>query len=249
MNEEIKQLSIKFNKIKKMGWIKTIRNGNCGVGATLEKLLCIEENSLEIPDFDGIEIKARRMYSKSYITMFSSTPTGPYYHEIARIKELYGYPHNKYKNYNILNTSVYGNQITKVGLYNYFKLFVSRDKKKMFLEVYDFSKKLIENKTYWDFDILSEKLYRKMKVFALVEAQCKKIEGIEYFKYTSMTLYTLKNFDNFISLIEDGIIRISFKINIFTTEERFGQIYDHGTGFEISKENLEKLYNRIKVIQ
>ena len=90
MNEEIKQLSIKFNKIKKMGWIKTIRNGNCGVGATLEKLLCIEENSLEIPDFDGIEIKARRMYSKSYITMFSSTPTGPYYHEIARIKELYG---------------------------------------------------------------------------------------------------------------------------------------------------------------
>ena len=132
---------------------------------------------------------------------------------------------------------------------NYFKLFVSRDKKKMFLEVYDFSKKLIENKTYWDFDILSEKLYRKMKVFALVEAQCKKIEGIEYFKYTSMTLYTLKNFDNFISLIEDGIIRISFKINIFTTEERFGQIYDHGTGFEISKENLEKLYNRIKVIQ
>ena len=37
----------KFNEIKNMGWIRTHRAGNTGVGKTLEDLLGIDENNIQ----------------------------------------------------------------------------------------------------------------------------------------------------------------------------------------------------------
>lgn len=65
------KLKNKFETIKKLGWIKSIRKGSTGIGATFEKLLGINENSFEIPDFDGIEIKTKRNYSNSFTSLFN----------------------------------------------------------------------------------------------------------------------------------------------------------------------------------
>ena len=69
IDENIRKLYRKFNEIRKMGYVKSVRNGSTGIGATFEYLLGKEEESFEIPDYYGIEIKTKRAYSKSYITL------------------------------------------------------------------------------------------------------------------------------------------------------------------------------------
>lgn len=55
--------------------------GYNSIGVTFEQLLGIEQNELEIADYEGIEIKTKRYNSKSYITLFSYAPEGNCYHE------------------------------------------------------------------------------------------------------------------------------------------------------------------------
>lgn len=247
MESQIVSLKNKFQKIKNLGWVKSASKGNNGVGITFEKLLGIEQNELEIPDYNGIEIKTKRNQSKSYITLFSCKPEGKYYHEVERIKDTYGYPHKKYPQYKVLNNSVFANKRNKIGIKYYFKLFVCKKDNKIYLLVYSRSGNLLENNVFWDFDILREKLYRKLKIMAFVRAISKKnkITKEEYFKYIKLEIYLLKNFDIFIDLIETGIIRVNFKLNIETKQEKLGRIHDHGTSFDILEENLNLLYDKL----
>lgn len=243
MEHEIIKLKEEFIKIKEKGWIKSLNRGSNGIGFTFESLLGIPKNELEIPDYNGIELKARRYSSTSYIILFSSKPEGKYYHEVERIKDTYGYPHSKFKQYKVLNNSVYCNKLNKIGQKYYFKLDVDRTQRKIYLLVYDKNKRLIERDVYWDFDILEEKLYRKLRLLAIIKAYSKKDKDWEYFKYNSINIYYLKNFEKFIQLIEEGVIRINFKLNIKTKGDRIGQIHDHGTSFDILEQDILKLYN------
>ena len=242
MEKSFEILKKEFYKIKKKGWVESNTNNLGSIGHTFEKFLGIQTNELEIPDFDGIEIKTKNKYSDSYTTLFCCTPTGPHFHEVERLKDLYGYPDSNLKKYNVLNTSVYSKYKNKVGVKYYFELKVDKEKQKIFLLIYNRKKELIEDIVYWDFDILKEKLYRKLKYLAFIKADKLYKEKKRYFKYYSMKIYKLKNFGTFINLIEDGTIRISLKIGIFRTGKKIGQIHDHGTSFCIKEDNLEKLY-------
>ena len=223
MDNEWSQLHKEFLRIKEQNWVKTIKNGN-----------------------NGIELKAKRYKSHSYTILFSCTPTGPHYHEVERIKDLYGYPHRELKEYNILNNSVFCNAKTKIGVDYFFEMEVNKKEEKLYLRVYNSKEQLIEKIVYWDFDILQEKLYRKLKKLALIKAYSKKIDGIEYFKYYKIDMYRLIDFNSFIDLIERGKIRINFKLNIRTKGDKIGQIHDHGTSFDILEQDLEKLYTRFQ---
>ena len=248
MENQIIKLKEEFIKIKKMGWIKSVNRGSNGVGFTLESLFGISKNELEIPDYNGIELKARRYSSTSYIILFSCKPEGKYYHEVERIKDEYGYPHSIFNEYKVLNNSVYANKKNKIGNNYYFKLDVSRIEERIYLLIYDINNKLLERTVYWDFDVLKEKLYRKLKWLALIKAYSKKscIEQCEYFKYEEMKIYCLKNFSTFIHLLEKGIIRVNFKLNIKTKGDKIGQIHDHGTSFDIKECDLVKLFDILK---
>ena len=50
----------KFNNIKNMGWVSSIKKGSAGIGLTFEHLIGVNENEFEIPDFNGIELKTKR---------------------------------------------------------------------------------------------------------------------------------------------------------------------------------------------
>ena len=169
MAKEIQTLRNEFKKIKSKGWIKSLYKGNNGVGLTFESLLGICKNELEIPDYNGIELKTKRYNSHSYITLFSCKPEGRYYHEVERIKDEYGYPHRVLKQYKVLNNSVYCKYRTKIGNKFYFELEIDRKVQKLFLLVYDLKGNLVEREVYWDFDILEEKINRKLKILALVK--------------------------------------------------------------------------------
>jgi len=244
MNETIKQLKKEFEKISEKGYIRGIYNNNASIGRTFENELKLPRNTMEIPDYNGIEIKTRRTYSKSYITLFTAVPDGEVPQEIERIKNTYGYPYKKDKRYKALYVNIYGNVKNYGGVKYQYKLDVDRKKKKIFLCIYDRYDNLIERKTYWSFIYLESKISLKLKTLAIVNAWTNKIDGWNYFKYYKIDFYNFKDFETFLELIESGVIRITLKIDIHKDEKRYGKTYDHGCSFDIQESDIVKLYDK-----
>lgn len=245
MNENMKKLKLEFEYIKKIGWIETAIKGPSGVGITFERLLHKEIENFEIPDYEDIEIKTRSADVKKYITLFNCTPDETYLFEIKRICGDYGLPDKIVKSQKVFYGLFYANKKSIVGNH-LFKLKVDRYNERIYLCVYDRNNNLIDDTTFWSFELLNEKLQRKMKLLALVNASYKKEFYQVYYKYTAISFYKLKDFDSFIQAIEKGIIRIVFKIGVFRSGRRFGQLHDHGTGFELKFDSIGEIYNLIE---
>ena len=241
--ENIRKLIKKFKEIKNKGYVKSVKIGPTGVGATFESLLEHETESFEIPDYYGIEIKTKRSYSKSYITLFNAVPTGSHYHETKRLRDKYGYPKKEDKNLKRLYGEIFCNEKTKIGLWYYFELKINKDIGRLILEIYNHRDELIDNTTYWNLDILKEKLERKLQILALVKAWPNRINGSEYFKYYKINIYILKSFDDFINALENGKIKLSLKIDSYTDKKRYGNVSEHGVGFSISENNLTDVFD------
>ena len=242
VEQDIRLLQKRFLEIRNMEYVKSVRRGNTGVGATFESLLGKNEESLEIPDFGGIEIKTRRGYSKAFITLFSAVPTGGSYYEVKRLRDNYGYRDPNDYDLKKLNVQVGTLELVKVGIWYYFKIRVDRECKRIYLSIYDQNRILIDEETYWDFDILEEKLYRKLRVLAVVKAWTNHVNGYEYFKYYKMNIYLLKGFQEFIKLLENGKIMVLFRVGNYYDEKKYGNVHSHGVGFAIKEEDLEDLF-------
>lgn len=245
--EEFKMLKDEFKRIKKMGYVKSTRGGCTGIGKTFEDLLGKEEDALGLPDYHGIEIKTKRAYSNAYTTLFNATPMGQEEFQTKRISRIYGYPDKVLKNYKVLNVSFNATNVTLVGQKFLFQLEVNRNDKKIYLVVLDKNLQLIEKEAFWSFDVLKEKIERKMKYLAFVNAWPKTINNIVYYKYYKIDFYILKSFDCFLDLIEKGVIRVTFKISVFRNGNRFGEMHDRGTGFEIKESHLTELFEYVEL--
>ena len=71
----IEELKENLNHVKSLGWVKTLRPGNTGVGYTLESLLDIDENNDSSADVHGvIELKAKRKDGSARTTSFCQSP-------------------------------------------------------------------------------------------------------------------------------------------------------------------------------
>lgn len=243
VRENVRFLRKKFREIRNMEYVKSVRRGSTGIGATFEALLGKEEDSLEIPDFGGIEIKTRRGYSKSLINLFTAVPTGSTFYEVKRLRDMYGYPDSRDKNLKRLNTMAEAKELVQVGVFYHFGLRVDRELHRLILCVYDVNKRLIDDSTYWDFDILEEKLLRKLKVLALVKAWPNRVGGVDYFKYYKMAIYKLKGFDNFLDALAAGVVKVKFLIGNYYDERRYGMVHSHGVSFSIAEEDLVSIFD------
>ena len=97
------------------------------------------------------------------------------------------------------------------------------------LIILDYHCQLIDNSMSWSFSQLQSRLEHKMNYVALIPVKK---------WYINKTIY-------FLYLIEEGIIRVTFRISYFKDEERFGNIHDRGTTFEIREDDLTKLFDEI----
>ena len=73
------ELLEKFDGIKELGWIDSLRTGDTGIGYTFETLLGIKENNDQQADFKGIEIKCKgtkegKHSSSSKLNLFQAGP-------------------------------------------------------------------------------------------------------------------------------------------------------------------------------
>lgn len=246
MNDVI-MLKNEFEKIEEMGYVKSTRKGFTGIGKTFEDLIGKSEDTLETPDYHGIEIKTKRGSSKGYTTLFCATPQGKSDYEIKRLCNSYGYPDKEFKDKKVLSVSIQANCSTPVTSRFLFKIDINYKKQRIYLKICDRNMKLLENDTYWEFTTIKEKLERKLPFLAFIKAHAKFINGIEHYKYYDIKFYQLKSFDEFLKLMEQGIIRVTFKIGVFRQGKRKGEIHDRGTGFEIQEINIQNLFNTINI--
>ncbi len=242
---DLKNLIVKTEEIKTKGWIKSKAKGSAAGGKTFEQELNVENNTFEIPDYGEIEIKTKTdspFYT--YITLFSATPDS-YLYEIKRIHALYSYPYCKDKDLTVFNKSIYINKSYSKDGQHEFKISVDYKSEQIILQVFNRQGKIIDDKCRWSFSMIKEKVNRKLKYLMIVRTE-RKIEHNEtFFRYTGYQLYLLKDFKYFIKAIEEGYIRITFKISVFKDDYRYGQIHDHGTSFDIEEKNLDKIYYKI----
>lgn len=240
------ELNEKFKKIEKMGWIKGNRKNRGSVGIIFEELLGNTFNNFQLPDYQGIEIKTKSSRKEKYITLFSATPDS-FLYEIKRIVDTYGYPDTQFPQFNIFNTDINTFKYNKVKSNFFVKLGVDDNDKNIILNIYDQKCNLIDSDSKWSFELLQEKLERKLKYLAFIKVEKKFSHNELYFKYSAIEFYKLKDFETFMSLIKKGIIRIVFRIGIYKNEKKFGQIYDHGSAFCIKVENLEMLFQKVNI--
>lgn len=242
IDESIRELRKKFLEIKNMGYVKSVRSGSTGIGATFESLIGKTEDKLEIPDFKGIELKTRRGYSKSLMNLFNASPKGNDGFGVREIRDRYGYPDKKDKNLKRFGGHIYADKKVKVGLFYRFQLRIDRKNKKVILCVYDWNDVCVDESSYWDFEVLREKLIRKLSVLALIKAWPNRIGGVEYFKYYKMTIYVLRDFESFLKALEDGNIVVSFKIGNHYEKDRYGEVQAHGVSFAIAEKDIDKVF-------
>lgn len=247
MDNDIESLIKDFNRIKKMGWIESLRRGSTGIGYTFETLLNKEENSLEIPDYGSIEIKTKNKLSKMPIKLFCATPDGDKLFPTKIIREEFSYPSKKNKDIAVFNGIIKAKSFTRIGNRYLFKLKVDRISNTVRLIVIDANFHLICDDISWSFDMLKDKLTRKLTYLAIISADRKFEHNSVFFRYQSIVFYQLKDFDTFISLIEDGTIKICFAIGTYKNGPNIGKTHDHGVMFEISEDDILKLYNIIYI--
>lgn len=191
MDKEIQELKNQFQEIVNMGWIESSGSGKGAIGITFEKLLNIDSNELEIPDYRTvIELKTKASHFNDIypITLFSATCDGKYLFELQRIKDTYGTYLSNYKS-RVLFLSLFGNEYTNLSKSKKAKLDVDYKEQKIYFLITDYNNKIIERQAYWTFDMLREKIERKLKLLAFIQTDRKLVNGKLYFKYNTLEIY------------------------------------------------------------
>ncbi len=252
-------LIAEFKEIAAKGWIENARHGNVGgVGNTLEDLLGIEENNLPIPNAAEWELKAQRKNTTSLTTLFHIEPSPRAIKFVPQVLlQKYGWRHQeaglKYTDNEMsFRQTIHGKSasdrgfMVKIDRENQ-KVLISFDSKKVAEKHSLWLKKVeqviglgeLEPQPYWGFDDLANKAGTKLLNCFYVQADMKKEDGKEFYKYSKVTMLQKFSFDGFLEALENGNILIDF-------DARTG--HNHGTKFRMRQNCLPHLYEKITEI-
>ncbi|MDR1652839.1 MAG: MvaI/BcnI family restriction endonuclease [Prevotellaceae bacterium] len=243
-----------FHKIAEQGWIENARSGNAGgVGNTLEDLLGIEENNLPIPNAAEWELKAQRLNISSLTTLFHTEPSPRAVKFVPQLLlPFYGWKHQeagaKYPETEMSFRQTFGGNSTSRG----FSLKIDRENRKVIVS-FDHTKVSAENsewlkqvqknvglselnpQPYWGFDDLASKAGTKLLNCFYVQAEVKKEDGKEFYKYGKVLMLQKFSFEKFLQEIENDNILVDF-------DARTG--HNHGTKFRLRQNCFPNLYEK-----
>jgi hypothetical protein len=248
-----------LRKIARQGWIENARKGNAGgIGNTLEDLLGIEENNLPIPNATEWELKTQRLNTSSLTTLFHIEPSPRAVKFIPQLLlPYYGWKHNEAgKKYPAdemsFRQTIHGNSTSDRG----FTVKIDRQEQKILIS-FDYTKvteehrnwlKKVESKMglrelnpqpYWGFDDLANKAGTKLLNCFYVQAEVKKENDKEYYKYNNLMMLQKFSFEKFLQELEKGNILIDF-------DARTG--HNHGTKFRLRQNCFPNLYKKATII-
>lgn len=218
----------KMPEISQKGFIKSKREGDTGVGYTLEEELGIAENNKRIQDLiflgNAVELKAQRKSTISPVTLFSAEPKKGILDDKV-ILSRYGYNDEKgrrslYVTLNAVSENPQGLKLQPEDSEN--KLYVShtRDGRLWF----------------WDTDTLKK---AKIDRLLLVFADSKRINNSEHFHYNEAYYLSDFNIDKFFELIKKGDVVVDFRMHLKPS----GAVRNHGTAIRGKFKDLKVCYD------
>lgn len=236
----------KFREVKALGYVISHRKNNTGIGKTFEDYVGVVENNLGEADLAGFEIKAHREESTSYVTLFTKAPSFPKRANSYLNKE-FGIPYDDPKKIglNKLHTSMFANEYNTFASKLSFKLINNRKQKTIRIGVYDLNHNPIDTTVGYNYDTLEKILKRKLHNLFYVSAKRKYKEETEFFYFYKAEIYTEPSIDNFLDLIDKGLIMYDIRIGSYAD----GRTHDHGSGFRILQPNIRLLYKNKETVE
>ena len=244
-NESVKEFRRRFLAVREMGWVRSHRSNNTGIGKTLEDLMEIDENNVEGPDLGDVEIKSQRAFASSKITLFTKKPTGPDGANTV-LRDNYGKQNPTHPDHKQIHASMFNywnRTFNRWGM----RLQPNDTEERIYLEIKDLETDQMEKFRCWyDYDVLRKVIAKKLNILAFVSADTKKDEqGTESFRYTECKLFYGGTFERFIELMNDGKIQYDIRIGSHKTPGRksYGKVHDHGSGFRIARGHMQDLFS------
>jgi hypothetical protein len=252
-------LITELKNISDRGWIENQRHGNHGgIGNTLEDLLGITENNLPIPNAAEWELKSQRINTTSLTTLFHIEPSPRAVKFVPQVLLLnYGWQHKEagkkyHDNEMSFRQTIHGLSpsdrgfMVKIDRYNS-KVLISFDSTKVADKHHSWLNNVKNNigldelnpQPYWGFDDLANKAGTKLLNCFYVQAEVKKENGKEFYRYSKVQMLQKFNFDGFLNQIEMGKILVDF-------DARTG--HNHGTKFRMRQNCLPELYETVTTI-
>ncbi len=245
-NEEL--IIARFKEVKALGWVKSNRKNNTGIGKTFEDYVGVVENNIDEPDLYGYEIKSHRSESASYVTLFTKSPTFPKGANSV-LKDKFGSEYED-KPLKKLHTSIFANSYNKYDNRLSFKLINVIEEEKIYIGVFNIDdKELIDKSVYYSYQDIRNVLRQKLKDLFYVSAERKYENDTEYFNFNKAEIYSNPSFDKFMDLLTNGDIMYDIRIGSYASGKNYGKAHDHGSGFRIKEEHLNDLYLNHRIIE
>ncbi|MFC1562853.1 MvaI/BcnI family restriction endonuclease [candidate division KSB1 bacterium] len=216
----------KLKAINEMGYIKTHRSGNTGIGKTLEDLLGIEENNIPGPNAAMLELKSGRKNVKSMLTLFTKSPLPIKANSV--LLQRFGYESARGNERKELHTTVNAKEFNMLKGESGFKINIKSDR----IELINYSNEVLG---YWTKEILKKYFERKLPKLLYVKAETRGSGSNEEFWFNEAWLLSGFDFYNFLELLKEGIILVDIRIGQYPN----GRTHDHGTGFRVFPEKLD----------
>ena len=243
MSKSMLILLAKFSEISKLKWSKGLTNNQNSVGLTFENLLGKKADSEIFPDYQNIEIKCTQRYSNFPMGLFTKAFDGPNIYETNYILEKYGKNYSFIPNKKYLKVALVYNEEVLVNENYFFKLICSFEEQKIYINIYDKNKKLLDN-PYIEFDTLKNHLLIKLSNLAVIYASKIEINGCNHFRYYAINFFKIKGFETFIDLITKGIITLNLECRVSLSKD-YGKQKNKGIEFKIQKDKIDMLFERI----
>lgn len=234
MTITLRKLKEQLEKIKALGFVKTHRAHDTGIGKTLEDLLGIKENNLRLPDVGNVELKAKRIDSGSMLTVATKSPEPKGINKVLFEKYKYLDKEGKYN----LHSTVCG----------------SRKNLQSFRIDFEDEKLVLKNKSkieaYWPISIFDDVLKVKSDkiLLAFAETKGERKTKNEKFHFTEAYLLSNLNINKFKSAVESDKLKIDIRIGVYRSGKNKGKYHDHGTGFRINKRDFLHLFDNFTQI-
>ena len=237
-----------FHAVKALGYVKSNRKNNTGIGKTFEDYVGVIENNLDEPDLYGYEIKSHREEASSYITLFTKAPTFPPSAN-AYLKDKYGIPYEENQSLKKLHTSMFANKFnTSNGKFS-FKL-INDTNGFIKIGIYDIeTKQLIDDNVGYTYESIDSILRKKLKSLFYVSAKREYRGNDEFFYFDKAEIYSKPSLTKFLNLLNNGLIMYDIRIGSYKSGRYYGKPHDHGSGFRILEANIRLLYEEYEAIE
>jgi len=232
-------------RVHQRGFLRSITEGDPGVGDTLENALGIQRNNSKLPDYKGIELKCTRLTrggktrSGTRVNLFTNVPDkGMSYSEIVRNYGRWVFNEKKKEDRLSIQNTTFASRPNSFGLIlnaNY------NDEHLELCHAEETAKRVI---SYWYLQTLKDRLLEKHHETFWVQAVSESREGWEYFRYDKVVHTKNPNDSLILPLIETDKIQVDLA-GYFIKQENM-RWRDHGMLFKMWPADLPLIFGEPK---